>query len=106
MRTHPTAIREASAGIFLWPAGGLDDTIKGDKFKHVNFSHDRVSFESFLSKVVAGRLSRCFLRSRVEKKLSHLAHRIAGDGTLTRPREGLVHIGRFQYPKTADVLLS
>src|SRR5215468_10110229 len=45
------------------------------------------------------------IRSRVEKKLSHLARRIAGDGTLARPRECLVHIGGFQYPETAYVLL-
>src|SRR5262249_9688123 len=44
-------------------------------------------------------------RSRVEKKLAHLARRIAGDGTLARPRECLVHIGGFQYPETAHVLL-
>src|SRR5215467_10606341 len=44
-------------------------------------------------------------RSRVEKKLAHLARRIAGDGTLARPRECLVHIGGFQYPETAYVLL-
>src|SRR5499427_4806540 len=56
--------------------------------------------------------SGCFLafavslfRSRVEKKLAHLARRIAGDGTLARPRECLVHIGGFQYPETAYVLL-
>src|SRR5262245_17900890 len=46
-----------------------------------------------------------FLRSRVEKKLAHLAGHIAGDGSLARPRECLVHIGGFQYPKTAHVLL-
>src|SRR5215472_5788357 len=44
-------------------------------------------------------------RSRVEKKLAHLARRIAGDGTLARPRECLVHIGGFQYPETSHVLL-
>src|SRR5215467_1991298 len=44
-------------------------------------------------------------RSRVEKKLAHLARRIAGDGTLARPRECLVHISGIQYPETADVLL-
>jgi hypothetical protein len=41
-------------------------------------------------------------RSRVEKKLAHLARRIAGDGALARPRQRLVHIGGFQYPETAD----
>src|SRR5215831_20250729 len=40
-------------------------------------------------------------RSRVEKKLPHLARRIAGDGTLARPRQCLVHISGFQYPETA-----
>jgi hypothetical protein len=40
--TDPPAIREAAAGIFLWSAWGLYDTIKGDMFKHNNFSHDRV----------------------------------------------------------------
>src|ERR1700731_819973 len=44
-------------------------------------------------------------RSREEKKLAHLAHRIGGDGALARPRECLVHIGAFQYPKSAQVLL-
>jgi hypothetical protein len=36
----PPAIREAAAGIFVWSAWGLYDTIKGDMFKHNNFSHD------------------------------------------------------------------
>jgi hypothetical protein len=40
MWTYPLAIREAATGIFLWPAWGLYDTIKGDKFKHIDFSHD------------------------------------------------------------------
>src|SRR5882724_9998438 len=40
MWTHPPAICEAGAAIFLWPAWGLYDTIKRDKFKHVDFSHD------------------------------------------------------------------
>src|SRR5580700_8866358 len=44
-------------------------------------------------------------RSRVEEKLAHLARRIAGNGSLARPRECLVHIGGFQYPETAHVLL-
>src|SRR5215469_4649054 len=44
-------------------------------------------------------------RSRVEKKLANLARRIAGDGSLARPRECLLHIGGFQYPETAHVLL-
>src|SRR5499427_2348129 len=48
-----------------------------------------------------GSLFRC----RVEKKLAHFAGHIAGDGTLARPRECLVHIGGFQYPETAHVLL-
>src|SRR6516225_11656782 len=47
----------------------------------------------------------CLFRRRIEQKLAHLAHRIAGDGTFTRPRERLVHIGGFQYPETAHVLL-
>src|SRR6266567_2078393 len=51
------------------------------------------------------RLFRCFLRSRVEKKLAHLAGHIAGDGSLLRPCECLIHIGGFQYPKSAHVLL-
>src|SRR5215469_3045555 len=37
---------------------------------------------------------------------AHLARRIAGDRTLARPRECLVHMGGFQYPETAHVLLS
>src|SRR5579863_2632216 len=44
-------------------------------------------------------------RSREEKKLAHLAGHIAGDGSLLRPSECLVHIGAFQYPKSAHVLL-
>ena len=40
MWTRPPAIREAATGIFLWPAWGLYDAIKGDKFKHIDFSHD------------------------------------------------------------------
>jgi hypothetical protein len=28
-----------AAGIFVWPAWSLYDTIKGDMFKHNNFSH-------------------------------------------------------------------
>lgn len=45
------------------------------------------------------------LRVREEENLAHLAHRIAGDGALARPRECLVHIGAFQYPKSAHVFL-
>ena len=33
-------LKQAATGIFLWPAWGLYDSIKGDKFKHINFSHD------------------------------------------------------------------
>src|SRR5215831_3546512 len=44
-------------------------------------------------------------RSRVEKKLAHLARCITGDGSLLRPCECLIHIGGFQYPETAHVLL-
>src|SRR6266702_1484372 len=51
------------------------------------------------------RLFRCFLRSREEKKLAHLAGHIAGDGALLRPCQRLVHIGAFQYPQSAHVLL-
>ena len=36
----PPAIGEAAAGIFVWPAWGLDDAIEGDMFKHHYFSHD------------------------------------------------------------------
>src|SRR5262249_35388578 len=62
------------------------------------------------SEAAAARLFTCFRRcclfgSRVEKKLAHFAGHIAGDGTLARPRECLVHIGGFQYPETAHVLL-
>src|SRR5579864_1044577 len=51
------------------------------------------------------RLFRCFLRSRIEKKFAHLAGHIAGDGSLLRPCERLIHIGGFQYPKPTHVLL-
>src|SRR5262249_2679429 len=44
-------------------------------------------------------------RSRVEKKLAHLARHIAGDGSLLRPCECLIYIGGFQYPESAHVLL-
>src|SRR5215471_10538694 len=44
-------------------------------------------------------------RSREEKKLAHLAGNIASDGSLLRPCECLIHIGGFQYPKSAHVLL-
>jgi len=40
MWNYPPAIGEAAAGVFLWPAWGLYDSIKGDKFKHIHFSHD------------------------------------------------------------------
>ena len=40
MWTYPPAIREPAAGIFPRPAWGLYDTLKGDKFKHIDFSHD------------------------------------------------------------------
>src|ERR1700734_1061544 len=48
MRHGPAAILEAATGIFLWPPWGLYHTIEGDKFKHVNFSHDRVPLECYL----------------------------------------------------------
>jgi hypothetical protein len=40
MWNYPAAIGEAATGIFFWPAWGLYDTIEGDKFKHINLSHD------------------------------------------------------------------
>jgi hypothetical protein len=39
MWIYPAAKLEAATGIFLWAAWGLYDTIKGDKFKHIYFSH-------------------------------------------------------------------
>src|SRR5438132_11571362 len=51
------------------------------------------------------RLFRCSLRSRVEKKLAHLAGHIAGDGSILRPCQRLVDISAFQYPESAHVLL-
>src|SRR5258708_9755124 len=59
----------------------------------------------FYFEVAAARLFRCSFRVRVEKKLAHLARRIACDGALARPRQRLVHIGSFQYPETAHMLL-
>src|SRR6516165_10495508 len=44
-------------------------------------------------------------RSRVEKKLAHLAGHIAGDGSFLRPCKCLIQIGGFQYPESAHVLL-
>src|SRR5215472_3920757 len=38
-------------------------------------------------------------------KRAHLNRRPTGDGGLTPPRQRLVHVSGFQYPKTADVLL-
>ncbi len=40
IRRYPPAVREAAAGIFVWPAWGLYDTVQGDMFKRYNFSHD------------------------------------------------------------------
>jgi len=40
---YPPAICEAAAGIFVWPAWGLYDTIKGDVFKNSDFSQYRKS---------------------------------------------------------------
>src|SRR5580693_6251743 len=48
MRHGPAAILEAAAGVFLGTAGSLNDSIKGDKFKHIDFSHDRVPFAFYL----------------------------------------------------------
>src|SRR5262249_55194789 len=45
------------------------------------------------------------LGSRVEKKFAHLTGHITADGSLARPRECLIEISGFQYPKTAHVLL-
>src|SRR6516165_7839460 len=44
-------------------------------------------------------------RSRVEKKLAHLAGNIAGDGALLRPFKCLVQVCAFQDPESAHVLL-
>jgi hypothetical protein len=35
-------VREAAAGIFVWPAWGLDDAVQGYVFKHKYSSHDSV----------------------------------------------------------------
>jgi hypothetical protein len=40
MWNYPSAVDEAAAGVFFWPAWGLYDTIQGNKFKHIHFSHD------------------------------------------------------------------
>jgi hypothetical protein len=37
---YPAAVRETAAGVFLWPAGSLDDPIKREVFKDNNFSHE------------------------------------------------------------------
>ncbi len=41
----------------------------------------------------------------IEKKRTHLDRRTAGDGSLAPPRQCLVQVSGFQYPKTAHVLL-
>src|SRR6266851_5856435 len=93
--------------LFFWPVifGGADER------------RSRTSFTCFRrvlvpepgrTEVRAPRLlasAGSLFRSREEQKFAHLAHRIAGDGTLARPREYLVHISGFQYPKNAYVLL-
>jgi hypothetical protein len=35
-----TGSETENSGIFVWPAWGLYDTIKGDMVKHNDFSHD------------------------------------------------------------------
>jgi hypothetical protein len=37
---HPPAIRETATGIFLWAAWSLYDAVKGNEFKHIEFSHE------------------------------------------------------------------
>src|SRR5437879_9679849 len=49
--------------------------------------------------------ARFLFRSRVEKKLAHLARHTARDGSLLRPCKCLIQIGGFQYPESAHVLL-
>ena len=39
------------AGQVLRPAGSLYDTIQGDKFKHIDFSHDSGSFSPGRSQI-------------------------------------------------------
>src|SRR3984885_9978763 len=51
------------------------------------------------------RLFRSSFLGRLEKKLAHLAGGPAGDDSLAAPRQCLVQVSRFQYPKTAYVLL-
>lgn len=48
MRTDSSAVRKAPAGIFLGPARSLYDTVDGDKFKNVDFSHEESSLMSCL----------------------------------------------------------
>src|SRR5215475_11842826 len=57
-----------------------------------------------LPKPRRGRLFRCSLRSREEKKLAHLAGYIAGDGSPLRPCQCLIQIRGFQYPESTHVL--
>jgi len=56
MWNYPPAIGEAAAGVFFRPAWGLYDSIQGDKFKHIHFSHDFFFFSC--NGLRAGRL-RC-----------------------------------------------
>jgi hypothetical protein len=45
-----TYLQWRPTGIFLWLPWGLYEAIKGDEFKHIDFSHDCVPFE-FLSDI-------------------------------------------------------
>src|SRR4051812_15170838 len=76
------------------------------------FSSSFFSVRSQQAQPCAGPWPGCLLasagflcRSGAEKKLAHLARRPAGDGTLARPCDGLVHISGFKYPETTYVLL-
>ena len=73
-----------------------------------SFALARLSYgqDGASSEVAAARLFRCSLRVRLEKNRAHLARRPADDGTLAGPRQRIVHVSGFQYPKTAYVRTS
>src|SRR5262249_53413801 len=75
----------------LEAAGDLDVNFCGTASRGFFLHAHKGSLElSFCCKGCAASTSGPLFRSRVEKKLAHLAGNIAGDGSLLRPRERLI----------------